>query len=140
MPYFYKVQVLIVLLVIHAIVVLAFQQMPQVQQQMLHHLVALNVEFSEQYRVAKEMYAHCIFDEIQHIADTCDPTEVQKAKLMIDARKYIASRLAPKKYGEASLIDAPTEEEQKDREIMITRRIVEAQLSDLFDELGDKKI
>jgi Tfp pilus assembly protein PilO len=59
------VQVLIVLLVIHAIVVLAFQQMPQVQQQMLHHLVALNVEFSEQYRVAKEMYAHCIFDEIQ---------------------------------------------------------------------------
>ena len=56
---------LIVLLVIHAIVVLAFQQMPQVQQQMLHHLVALNVEFSEQYRVAKEMYAHCIFDEIQ---------------------------------------------------------------------------
>ena len=97
-------------------------------------------EFAKQYAQAKEMYAHCIFDEIQHIADTCDPNEVQKAKLMIEARKYIASRLAPKKYGEASLIDAPTEEEQKDREIMITRRIVEAQLSDLFDELGDKKI
>ena len=97
-------------------------------------------EFAKQYALAKEMYAHCIFDEIQHIADTCDPNEVQKAKLMIDARKYITSRLAPKKYGEASLIEAPTEEEQKDREIMITRRIVEAQLSDLFDELGDKKI
>ena len=66
-------------------------------------------EFAKQYALAKEMYAHCIFDEIQHIADTCDPNEVQKAKLMIDARKYIASRLAPRKYGEASLIDAPTD-------------------------------
>ena len=97
-------------------------------------------EFAKQYALAKEMYAHCIFDEIQHIADTCDPNEVQKAKLMIDARKYIASRLAPKKYGEASLIDAPTEEEQKDREIIITRRIVAAQLSDLLDELGNEEM
>ena len=48
-------------------------------------------EFAKQYALAKEMYAHCIFDEIQHIADTCDPNEVQKAKLMIDARKCIAS-------------------------------------------------
>ena len=126
--------------IIHTTGVVPFQQKPQVQQQMLHHLVALNVEFSEQYRVAKEMYAHCIFDEILHIADSCDPTEVQKAKLMIDARKYIASRLAPKKYGEASLIDAPTEEEQKDRQIIITRRIVSAQLSDLLDELGNEEM
>ncbi|MCJ8147147.1 hypothetical protein MKI79_09605 [Acinetobacter sp. A3.8] len=59
---------------------------------------------------------------------------------MIDARKYIASRLAPKKYGEASLIDAPTEEEQKYREIIITRRIVDAQLSDLLDELENEEI
>ena len=55
--------------------------------------------FAKQYAQAKEMYAHCIFDEIQHIADTCEPMDVQKAKLMIDARKYIASKLAPKKYG-----------------------------------------
>ena len=97
-------------------------------------------EFAKQYALAKEMYAHCIFDEIQHIADTCDPNEVQKAKLMIDARKYIASRLAPRKYGEASLIDAPTEEEQKDREIIITRRIGAAQLSDLLAELGNAEM
>ncbi len=51
--------------IIHTTGVVPFQQKPQVQQQMIHHLVALNVEFSEQYRVAKEMYAHCIFDEIQ---------------------------------------------------------------------------
>ena len=86
-------------------------------------------EFAKQYAQAKEMYAHCIFDEILHIADSCDPTEVQKAKLMIDARKYIASRLAPKKYGEASLIDAPKEQEQKDCKIII-----------LLDELENEEI
>ena len=97
-------------------------------------------EFAKQYALAKEMYAHCIFDEIQHIADTCDPTEVQKAKLMIDARKYIASRLAPKKYGEASLIEAPTEADQREIEIRITREKVGKQLNVILEELEDEEI
>lgn len=42
-------------------------------------------DFAAMYAQAKEMYAHSVFDEIIHIADTCDPMDVQKAKLMIEA-------------------------------------------------------
>ena len=62
-------------------------------------------DFAAMYAHAKEMYAQCIFDEILHIADTCEPMDVQKAKLMIDARKYVAGKLAPKKYGDIKQIE-----------------------------------
>jgi len=58
-------------------------------------------EFSQRYSLAKQQYAEVIFDEILDIADQC-PAErdaIAKAKLMIDARKYSVSKLAPKKYG-----------------------------------------
>ena len=89
-------------------------------------------EFAKQYAQAKEMYAHCIFDEIQHIADNCDPTEVQKAKLMIDARKYIASKLAPKKYGDK----IEDEQDIEHREITINVKRVTKDIGDLIDELS----
>jgi len=62
-------------------------------------------DFAAMYAQAKEMYAHSVFDEIIHIADTCEPMDVQKAKLMIDARKYVAGKLAPKKYGDIKQIE-----------------------------------
>ncbi|CAN7612317.1 terminase small subunit protein [Neorhizobium sp. LjRoot104] len=80
--------------------------------------LASNETFSEQYARARETQADALFDEILDIADT--PMIGQKTKadkegnivevttgdmiehrrLQVDARKWMAGKLRPKKYGE----------------------------------------
>jgi len=73
-------------------------------------------DFLNNYRRARETQADILADEIITIADTCrigkkiinkptgiETTEgdmVERSRLMIDARKWKASKLAPKKYGD----------------------------------------
>lgn len=57
--------------------------------------------FLEQYMRAREMGAHFLVEEIIDIADSAkDRTAVEKARVQVDARKWAASKLAPKKYGD----------------------------------------
>lgn len=74
--------------------------------------------FREQYARAREAQADVIFDEIIEIADdgtndfvdrmrqdggttaAFDAEHVQRSRLRVDARKWVASKLAPKKYGD----------------------------------------
>ena len=55
-------------------------------------------EFRDQYARAKEESAELFADEIVNIADSTD--DPQKARVQIDARKWVASKLKPKKYGD----------------------------------------
>lgn len=57
-----------------------------------------NEAFRDQYAHAREMQAETHADRIVDIAD--EATDAQLARLQIDARKWAASKLAPKKYGE----------------------------------------
>lgn len=70
-------------------------------------------EFSEKYARAREMQADLLADEIIEIADddSNDTVETKfgpkensewtsRSKLRVDARKWKASKLAPKKYGD----------------------------------------
>lgn len=70
-----------------------------------------NEEFREQYAHAREAQADTLTDQIVDIADgglgvnvegigvvTTDPA---RDRLRVDARKWVASKLAPKKYGDA---------------------------------------
>ena len=58
-------------------------------------------EFREQYAIAREAQADALADEIVDIADeACDRETTATAKLRIDARKWVAAKLKPKKYGE----------------------------------------
>lgn len=61
-----------------------------------------NQEFSEQYARAREKQADYFVEEIIEIADSveAESAAVSKAKLQIDARKWAASKIAPKKYGD----------------------------------------
>ena len=67
----------------------------------------------EQYARAREVQAETLFDEILDIADDgsndwietdkgriLDHEHVQRSKLRIDARKWMAAKMAPKKYGD----------------------------------------
>jgi len=60
--------------------------------------LAKNEEFSEKYARARELQQEREADKIVVIAD--EATDAGLARLQIDARKWRASKLAPKKYGE----------------------------------------
>jgi hypothetical protein len=80
------------------------------------------VSFREQYTRARDAQADAIFDEILDIADdgsndwmereredgskfeVLNAEHVQRSRLRIDARKWMAGKLAPKKYGEKTLL------------------------------------
>jgi hypothetical protein len=82
-----------------------------------------NAPFREQYARAREAQADTLTDEMLDIADdgrndwvmrqssdgstdvAYDGDHVQRSKLRIDARKWIASKLAPKKYGDKTAVE-----------------------------------
>jgi hypothetical protein len=57
-----------------------------------------NEQFRDQYARAREKQADHYAAEIVEIADTEE--DPQKARVRIDARKWVASKLRPKAYGE----------------------------------------
>lgn len=76
-----------------------------------------NESFAKRYAQAREFQADCEFEEINEIADNGsndwmenhDPDNpgyrlngehIQRSRLRVDVRKWRASKLAPKKYGE----------------------------------------
>ena len=68
----------------------------------VHRWANENSAFCQQYAHAREKQAEFYADEIIEIADSviAAAEEVAKARLQIDARKWHASKLAPKKYGD----------------------------------------
>jgi hypothetical protein len=60
--------------------------------------LASESSFSEKYARAREQQADVYAQEIVTIAD--DAKDAQIARLQMDARKWAASKLAPKKYGD----------------------------------------
>ena len=69
--------------------------------------LSVNLAFREQYAHARELQAEYRVDEIVEIADkdeADDPVKVNRARLRIDTRKWAASKLAPKKYGDQAKI------------------------------------
>ena len=57
--------------------------------------------FSSQYARARELQIQALEDELREIADSADDeTNVQSARLRVDTRKWIMSKIAPKKYGD----------------------------------------
>ena len=63
---------------------------------------------SDQYARAREVQADALFDDCLSIADQYDQAKenlegtdhIQRAKLRIDTRKWMAGKLRPKKYGD----------------------------------------
>ena len=80
--------------------------------------------FSDQYARAREAQADALFDEILEISDDArndwmerrgeddagwiaNGEHIQRSKLRIDARKWMAGKLRPKVYGDKSVIEGP---------------------------------
>lgn len=71
--------------------------------------VRANDEFCNQYALAKQEQAEALADEIVSIADTADKDTANAVKVKVDARKWVAAKLLPKKYGEKQQIDMSVE-------------------------------
>lgn len=82
--------------------------------------LATDEAFAEQYARAREEQAEALADEIVSISDEAevvtkqqgedvvlalDPTAVARNRLRVDARKWVAAKLKPKKYGERVAVD-----------------------------------
>jgi hypothetical protein len=66
--------------------------------------------FREQYARAREEQAECLADEIVGIADgDNEDADPQRDKLRVDARKWVAAKLKPKKYGDKQLLGSDPE-------------------------------
>lgn len=63
-----------------------------------------NEAFRTQYARAREAQAEALADEIVAIADD-EEGDVQRSRLRVDARKWVAAKLLPKKYGDASRVE-----------------------------------
>jgi len=63
--------------------------------------------FSELYARAREIQADMLADEILEIADS--EIDTNRARVMIDARKWLAGKLRPKKYGDRVELDHKVE-------------------------------
>lgn len=64
----------------------------------IHAWVLNNDEFSKQYAQAKEIGAEIVADEIEELAETIE--DVQRAKLIIDTKKWNLSKKLPKRFGD----------------------------------------
>jgi hypothetical protein len=61
-------------------------------------------EFRDKYAQAKEASADYMADELLEIADA-STGDVQRDRLRVDTRKWIAAKLKPKKYGERQQVE-----------------------------------
>jgi len=60
--------------------------------------------FSSQYARARQIQYERMADEVVDIADSATPEDYNPARLRVDARKWILSKVLPKVYGEATLL------------------------------------
>lgn len=97
--------------------------------------LASDKAFSDQYARAREAQADTMADEILEIADDgrndtyvdddgrerTDQDVIARSRLRVDARKWLASKMAPKKYGDRQQVDindvTPQTPEQVDARI-----------------------
>lgn len=73
----------------------------------VYYWLRTNEEFATAYELAREMRADLLADEVVKISDTEDPA---RARVQIDARRWAASKLNPRRYGERQdrFQDGPT--------------------------------
>jgi hypothetical protein len=117
--------------------------MPEVRS--VYRWLRSNDSFCQLYVRAKEDQADTLADEIQDISDErpmltimtddetiekLDPVGINRNRLRVDARKWIASKLKPKKYGDRQILagDAENPLEIKQQSEMLDALLINLQL------------
>lgn len=104
----------------------------------VHKWLIEQPEFAKQYVRAREEQAEFYADQIVSIADEAiaDPAYVAKARLQIDARKWKASKLAPKKYGDKLEVDSTSSDGSMTPKASVI--MTPEQFAEIAKEIADK--
>jgi hypothetical protein len=84
------------------VAICADEDMPH--RQRVHEWLAGDPEFADKYARAREDQADTLADEIVSIADN-GTGDSNRDRLRVDARKWVAAKLKPKKYGERQTLE-----------------------------------
>jgi hypothetical protein len=81
-----------------------------------------NPQFLKRYLICRELYCEFVFDEILEIADSPanDFSEVKKQQLQIDTRKWMLSKMNPKRYGKHLTLEDVSTNQPKQLVIVTT--------------------
>ena len=71
--------------------------------QTVYRWVEDNAAFREQYTRARQYQAHVYADQIIELADTAEDANL--ARIQVDTRKWYASKVLPKIYGDKQVVD-----------------------------------
>ena len=93
-------------------------------------------EFMEKYVRAKQSAMEVEAERILEIADTATPESVHVARLQIDARKWTAARLAPKRFGDKLAIGGDKGMDPIQTEEVSALEQINSRLSSLADRSG----
>lgn len=85
-------------------------------RQTVYVWLAERPDFQRAYRRARDIQADLLFDEIVKIADARDadavgPRTARRDSLRVNARRWVASKLAPHRYGDRADLAAEAEED-----------------------------
>lgn len=100
----------------------------------IYKTIASDDEFAKRYARAKEKQAEVIAEEILEISDDAtndfevdeegnsvvNQENIQRSRLRVDSRKWILSKLLPKKYGDRTALDLANQD-GKTLKIEVTR-------------------
>lgn len=70
--------------------------------------LAENEDFQRAMRLARDLQADTLAEQIIELADSATPETAHAVRLQVDARRWYASKLRPKKYGDRIEVDADT--------------------------------
>ena len=79
------------------------------------------------YARAKLQQADILAEQCLEIADDCNSNNYATSQIEIDTRKWLASKLLPKQYGDKYILDQKSEEDDKlNEEIRQLRKNLDA--------------
>jgi hypothetical protein len=97
----------------------------------VYRRISEDPEFWHRYARAREVQAHRETEEIRAIADAATSEDYNVARLKIDARKWRASKLAPKVYGDKVAIGGASDLPPIQTEDVSAAAIIEARLDEI---------
>lgn len=131
-------------------------------RQAIHEWVIKYKDFGDNYTRARELQAELLIDEILDIADyglndtyidsngnvKTNNDVIQRSRLRVDTRKWLASKLVPKIYGDKIQTQLMGKDEKPLAEIPISVQIINDQISQILgkkdngreDEGDDREI
>ena len=66
----------------------------------VYRWLAQNEEFRRQYGTACEVRTDAWAEDLYEVAETAAPEDTARARLMVDTRKWLMAKMAPRKYGD----------------------------------------